>query len=45
LPYNLLIFRTLIQPDSNSTVHGWVQGVKQAKSRRTANFQKLCDFN
>jgi hypothetical protein len=45
LPYNSLIFRTLIQPDSNSTVHGWVQGVKQAKSRRTANFQKLCDFS
>jgi hypothetical protein len=44
LPYNSLIFGTLIQPDGNSTGHGWVQGAKQAKSRRTVNFQTLCDF-
>src|SRR6266540_374169 len=44
LPYNSLIFRTLIQPDSNSTVHGWVQGTKQAKIRRIVNFKKPCDF-
>ena len=44
LPYNSLIFGTLIQPDGNSTVHGWVQGAKQAKSRRTVNFKKLFYF-
>jgi hypothetical protein len=44
LPYNSLIFGTIKQPDGNFTVHGWVQGAQQAKSRRTINFQKLCDF-
>ena len=43
LPYNLLIFRTLVQPDSHATAHGWVHGTEQAKSRQTFHFQKRCD--
>ena len=44
LPYNSLIFGTLVPPDGHSTAHGWVHGAEQGKSRRTVNFQKLCDF-
>jgi transposase InsO family protein len=44
LPYNSLIFGTLVQHGGNSTAHGWVHGAEQGKSRRTVNFQKLCDF-
>jgi hypothetical protein len=44
LPYNSLIFGTLVQHGGNSTAHGWVHGAEQGKSRRTVNFQKLCNF-
>ena len=44
LPYNSLIFGTLVLPDGNATAHGWVHGTEQAKSRQTVSFQKLCDF-
>jgi hypothetical protein len=39
-----LIFGTLVQHGGNSTAHGWVHGAEQGKSRRTVNFQKLCNF-
>ena len=44
LPYNSLIFGTLVQSDGNSTAHGWVHGAGKAKSRRTVTFQKRRDF-
>ena len=44
LPYNSLIFGTLVQSDGNYTAPGWVNRAEQAKSRRTVNFQKFCEF-
>ena len=44
LPYNSLIFGTLVQSDGNSTAPGWVNRAEQAKSRRAVNFKKLCEF-
>ena len=44
LPYNSLIFGTLVQPDGNAAAHGLVHGAEEPKSRWTVNFQKLCDF-
>src|SRR5882724_2982479 len=43
-PSNSLIFGTLVQSDGNSTAPRWVNRAEQAKSRRTVNFQKFCEF-
>lgn len=42
--YNPLIFRTPVQLDRNSVAQGWVDGTGEAKSRRTVNLKKVCDF-